>query len=480
MTVEQDNAKIPVVTTERELLGHVSAPTGKLLLIDGGLMHLWQHDREPIVNGGPIDDELREKINTSVDVALEGPEAPVAAEAFDRQWHQRFLFDIPGQHVEETVAEFDQLVREKNLIARAVPLEQRITHRARIDLALEQGKVSGEIQYCGVMAAVVSGVPATKPLAVIGQRMSGKHPPGPPGPPGPPDASRWRQVFVECRPELRPARTEFVGYIAVDEARLLIADVDAIGAWQPEQPLDGLADYIFRGPGASKLAKAMGVRRLDKQTFGWIDQPLEEAVHLGVAAEQTALEKRLEVRGHFRPHSHQYLAMQQVGKSDTESATLQVGGASICQFMTTWGDGAFEVWRDLDESGQLVRIRLDLGNDKTVARMRKVEELWFGQFAKMAFVSKRIVEDQEPVRWLYREEPDNADDSGWRIYAGDEDQEYCDQADNVLFVPLRELIQVERQLEQLFRAPVGSAFERPDAGEKFRQVDDWEPPDEEE
>jgi hypothetical protein len=467
--VEKHEAEIPEVTSEREVLGYVSAPSGKLLFIDGGLMYLWQHDREPIVKGGPIDDELREKINSSIDIALEGPEAPLAAQAFDRQWHQKFLFDIPQQRIAETIAEFDELVREKNLIARAVPLAQRISHRARIDLALEQGKVSGEVQYCGVMASVVGDLPVGKALPIIGQRMSGNHAP---------DASRWRQVFIECNPDAIPVRGEFVGYVAVDEARLLIADVDAVGAWEPEKSLDGLADYIFRGPDAAKLAKVMGVRRLDKQTFGWIDRPVEEAVQLGVTSEQTALEKQFEVRGDFRPHSHQYLTMQQVRKSETESATLQVGGASVCQFMTTWGDGAFEVWRDLDAAGNLVRIRIDLGNEKTVARMRKVEELWFGQFAKMAFVSKRIIEDHEPVRWLYREEPDNADDSGWRIYAGDEDQEYCDQADNVLIVPLRELIQVERQLEQVFRAPVGSAFERPDGGEKFRQVDDWEPPDE--
>jgi hypothetical protein len=456
------------VTTEREVLGHVSAPTGKLLIIDGGLMYLWQHDRSPIVKGGPVDDELREKINSSVDVALEGPEAPIAAKAFDRQWHERYLFDIPQQRVAETVAEFNELVRKKNLIARAAPLEQRISHRQRIDLALEQGKGAGEMQYCGVMAAVVSEIPASKALAVIGQRMGGKQ-----------DASRWRQVFIECRSELRPARTEFVGYVAVDEARLLIADVDAVGAWEAEKSLDGLADYIFRGPDAAKLAKAMGVRRLDKQTFGWIDRPVEEAVQIGVASEQMAIQKQFEVRGDFRPHSHQYLAMQQVRKSNTESATLEVGGASMCQFMTTWGDGAFEVWRDLDETGQLVRVRFDLGNEQTVVRMRKVEELWFGQFSKMAFVSKRIMQDHEPVRWLYRETPDNLDDSGWRIYAGDEDQAYCDRAENVVIVPLRELIAGEKQLEQIFRSPVGSAFERLEEGETFRQVDDWEPPEEE-
>jgi len=32
----------------------------------------------------------------------------------------------------------------------------------------------------------------------------------------------------------------------------------------------------------------------------------------------------------------------------------------VCNFMTTWGDGSFEVYRDLDDSGQLVQIRVRL------------------------------------------------------------------------------------------------------------------------
>jgi hypothetical protein len=74
--------------------------------------------------------------------------------------------------------------------------------------------------------------------------------------------------------------------------------------------------------------------------------------------------------------------------------------------------------------------------------------------------------------------PRQHEDSGWRIYAGDEDQEYCDNAANVAVIPLRELIRLEKTLEDIFRSPIGAAFERSDAGETFTRVEDWKPPDE--
>jgi len=45
-------------------------------------------------------------------------------------------------------------------------------------------------------------------------------------------------------------------------------------------------------------------------------------------------------------------------------------------FMTTWGDGAFPVEVDLDATGQVVQVRLDLGCDEIVQRQRELEERW--------------------------------------------------------------------------------------------------------
>jgi hypothetical protein len=44
--------------------------------------------------------------------------------------------------------------------------------------------------------------------------------------------------------------------------------------------------------------------------------------------------------------------------------------------------------------------------------------------------SNRIMIDGAKVGYCYREDPDNAHDSGWRFFSGDESQEYADDPKN--------------------------------------------------
>src|ERR1051325_11244726 len=53
----------------------------------------------------------------------------------------------------------------------------------------------------------------------------------------------------------------------------------------------------------------------------------------------------------------------------------------------------------------------------------KDDPRWIDE-TKGAFVSNRVLEDGQPVRFLYREPPDCEEDSGWRMFAGDEDEKY--------------------------------------------------------
>ena len=38
----------------------------------------------------------------------------------------------------------------------------------------------------------------------------------------------------------------------------------------------------------------------------------------------------------------------------------EIDGMTVCNFTTTWGDGMFEVHRDLNEAGELVQVRIEL------------------------------------------------------------------------------------------------------------------------
>jgi hypothetical protein len=92
-----------------------------------------------------------------------------------------------------------------------------------------------------------------------------------------------------------------------------------------------------------------------------------------------------------------------------------------------------------------------------------------------ALVSKKVTEDGEPVRFLYREAPDNAQDSGWRMFSGYEDEDYNEDAENIAVVPLSDFARRDERVDALLDEPVGSVFERTPGKEEFERVTDWRP-----
>ena len=166
--------------------------------------------------------------------------------------------------------------------------------------------------------------------------------------------------------------------------------------------------------------------------------------------------------------------MRDVRASSTESGVLELQGAELCMFMTSWGDGAFPIEADLDAGGRAIRVRIEVGSDEIVERQREMEELWFGEFSKLGMVSARVARDRQAVRFLYRQAPDNEADSGWRLFAGDETDSYSNDPDNVALLPLREVIEHDRTLKQILRTAAPCAFERETPELPFRVAEGFE------
>ena len=82
----------------------------------------------------------------------------------------------------------------------------------------------------------------------------------------------------------------------------------------------------------------------------------------------------------------------------------------------------------------------------------------------------------KPVGFMYREEPDNEMDSGWRFTSGLEDQDYMDEADNHGVYDVNTIANYDPSIIELLDAAPGSVFERTPGTKNFRAVDDWEPP----
>jgi hypothetical protein len=298
----------------------------------------------------------------------------------------------------------------------------------------------------------VRGLPAG-PLRVLGERMD----------PDGLDRGNWHSVWVECADGAVASSVE-CGHVLVEEARLLFADPTALNAWRSDDPVDGLFDLAFWGGDVDEVTARVSVPpSVEDDQRCWIDLSWDE-----VRARHEELEalraQGLRFAFDFRPHDDHFQVLRQMRATETGSGTIEVGGAPMTGWFTTWGDGAFPVYRDLAADGTLLRVRVELGAPEIVVRQRRFERLWFGDLAKSAIASARVVRDGEPVRWLYREDADHEQDSGWRVFAGDETQAYVDDPRNAMVVPLRELIGLDRALEPLFDEPSGAAFERAEEG----------------
>ncbi len=348
----------------QEQLGEVLIPSGLVLIVDMGLLDLWSHDRAPLIADGILSEAMTDSVNNGADFQIEGPDAESAGRAFNRQWHPHFLYDIPAHAIPEVRSSFESVMSESGLNATLHSLRPRISHRQRVDHALQFGRGAGEVIFHGISAIALDIGPQTKPLPVVGFRMEGSEFP-----------EQWHEVHLLVREESAPVITsKLVGHASVDKARLMFIDVDALALWKHEDPLDGMADFVFWGRDAESAAKTFHAAQLGDDKYGWQDMPVMDVVELGVAFEEYVNEAQLKIATDFRPHSHHYFAMEQVRSSETQSGVVDLGNARACAFMTTWGDGIFPVFNDVDENGRTLRLRVELGNETSMEAMRSVNQ----------------------------------------------------------------------------------------------------------
>ena len=90
---------------------------------------------------------------------------------------------------------------------------------------------------------------------------------------------------------------------------------------------------------------------------------------------------------------------------------------------------------------------------------------------------KVLVSNKLKVRFMYREKPDNINDSGWRLFSGDEDQEYVDNPNNIAIYDVDTILAFDSDIEKLLSFPVGTAFEREDPNEEFVPSVGFDPAD---
>jgi len=200
---------------------------------------------------------------------------------------------------------------------------------------------------------ICAPVPGDRALAVVGTRVGkGRF------------AHCWDHVAIElAEPGDEATHSRKLGEAAVDFARLICMDRAAIDHWQHEDSLDQLADFVFWGRDEAALAKALGARRLPPGAgdgFGWINLPVAEAEAKADRAAELKAEHKWLLATDLRPHSHHFEVLAAARASPSGAGVLEVGGARVMLFFTSWGDGVFPVYLDADQDGRPVRIRIQL------------------------------------------------------------------------------------------------------------------------
>jgi PDZ domain len=331
-------------------LGQVTCPSGTLLVLDMGLLGEWSHDKAHEANP-----DLGMTGQRFVDLEVIGPDALRAASLVSGEAAIP-LYDVPEAAYEALAERFSERAKAAGLLARLQKSSARVPHGQRVGRALAMGLRSGEVPFHVGNAIFLRDVPADRKLEVRGVRCGGD------------DDGRWSSVSLVFS-EAPVARREKLGSVVVEQARLMFADLGALGAWVHEETLDGKEDIVFWGKDAEEFGAEPGITPLGDGQYGWLDvrrETLDDPTKKAIArVAQAAQNRRLCVD--VRPHSHHYAVLKHIWSTPTESGSAEVGGATVCGFMTTWGDGVFDVFEELDADGRLAKVTIELGAEETSA-----------------------------------------------------------------------------------------------------------------
>jgi hypothetical protein len=81
----------------------------------------------------------------------------------------------------------------------------------------------------------------------------------------------------------------------------------------------------------------------------------------------------------------------------------------------------------------------------------------------------RIVVDGAKVGYMFREVPSREQDSGWRFFAGDEDENYMANSSRHSVYDVNTIVNYDPDIFPFIDSPYGSRFER-DAEGNFKQL----------
>jgi len=84
------------------------------------------------------------------------------------------------------------------------------------------------------------------------------------------------------------------------------------------------------------------------------------------------------------------------------------------------------------------------------------------------FATDKITVEGMKVGFMYREEPDDQIDSGWRFFSGTEDQEYVDDHNNTMIYNVNTIANYDKAIIPYLGLPIGTELERINDTDNFK------------
>lgn len=115
-------------------------------------------------------------------------------------------------------------------------------------------------------------------------------------------------------------------------------------------------------------------------------------------------------------------------------------------------------------------------SDEVIDEFEKNREFYMSSInrrkllSKVSYVSRKILDEGYKVGYMVREEALNEQDSGWSFLAGNEEDEYMNDAANIALLSVGEVSYIDMDILSHIDAPVGTAFIRVSSSEF--EVDD--------
>lgn len=93
-------------------------------------------------------------------------------------------------------------------------------------------------------------------------------------------------------------------------------------------------------------------------------------------------------------------------------------------------------------------------------KLKKEEIIQLIELKGGCIASDKITVDGLSIGYMYRENPSNESDSGWRFFSGDENEAYTNNSDNFSIFDLNTICNYDKTIIPYLEFEIGSSFEK--------------------